>query len=35
MLPVACVCGGWTMLCKYCEGSGWVKLGRINGKGGK
>lgn len=34
MLPVACMCGGWTMMCQYCKGSGWVQLGRINKEGG-
>ena len=35
MLPVACVCNGWTMNCQYCKGTGWVMLGRMNEKGGK
>lgn len=32
MLPVACKCNGWSQLCKYCGGSGFVKLGKIGGK---
>lgn len=34
MLPVACVCNGWTMTCRYCDGTGWVMLGRFNEKNG-
>lgn len=34
MLPVACVCNGWTMTCRYCNGSGWVMLGKFNEKNG-
>jgi len=32
MLPIACVCEGWTMDCRYCYGTGWVMLGRFNEK---
>jgi len=32
MLPVACVCNGWSQSCRYCGGSGWVSLGKIGGK---
>ena len=35
MLPIACVCNGWTMTCRYCNGTGWVMLGKFENKGGK